>query len=122
MKALPFTDRHESCPVCAWVRWLQIVAAFDTGGRTAIIRLLSRAAKFDSHLCHSTLPTADTRSALFRSIRKNGNLSQTALSGAAVHAAIRRRHERNPKCATSTPSANIATRNLTPEHASATSK
>ncbi|MBJ7351678.1 MAG: tyrosine-type recombinase/integrase, partial [Rhodococcus sp.] len=88
---LPFTDRHESCPVCAWVRWLQIVAAFDTGGRTAIIRLLSRAAKFDSHLCHSTLPTADTRSALFRSIRKNGNLSQTALSGAAVHAAIRRR-------------------------------
>lgn len=43
------------------------------------------------HLCHSTLPTADTRSALFRSIRKNGNLSQTALSGAAVHAAIRRR-------------------------------
>jgi len=91
VKALPFTDRHESCPVCAWVRWLQIVAAFDTGGRTAIIRLLSRAAKFDSHLCHSTLPTADTRSALFRSIRKNGNLSQTALSGAAVHAAIRRR-------------------------------
>ena len=50
VKALPFTDRHESCPVCAWVRWLQIVAAFDTGGRTAVIRLLSRAAKFDSHL------------------------------------------------------------------------
>ena len=91
VKALPFTDRHESCPVCAWVRWLQIVAAFDTGGRTAVIRLLSRAAKFDSHLCRSTLPTADTRSPLFRSIRKNGNLSDTPLSGAAVHAAIRRR-------------------------------
>ncbi|GGG01272.1 hypothetical protein GCM10007304_14060 [Rhodococcoides trifolii] len=34
VKALPFTDCHESCPVCAWVRWLQIVAAFDTGGQS----------------------------------------------------------------------------------------
>ncbi|CCQ18463.1 putative integrase [Rhodococcus sp. AW25M09] len=94
VKALPFTDRHESCPVCAWVRWLQIVAAFDTGGRVAIIRLLTRAAEFDSHLCRGTLPTADKLSPLFRSIRKNGNLSDTALSGAAVHAAIRRRAAR----------------------------
>ncbi len=91
VKALPFTDRHESCPVCAWVRWLQIVAAFDTGGRIAVIRLLSRATEFDSHVCRGTLPTADKPSPLFRSIRKNGNLSETALSGAAVHAAIRRR-------------------------------
>ena len=91
VKALPFTDRHESCPVCAWIRWLQIVTAFDTGGRVAVIRLLSRAAEFDSHVCRGTLPTAEKRSPLFRSIRKNGNLSDTALSGAAVHAAIRRR-------------------------------
>ena len=91
VKALPFTDCHESCPVCAWVRWLQIVAAFDTGGRAAVIRLLSRAAQFDSHLCRGTLPTAEKRSPLFRSVRKNGNLSDTVLSGAAVHAAIRRR-------------------------------
>ena len=91
VKALPFTDCHESCPVCAWVRWLQIVAAFDAGGRVAVIRILSRTAEFDSHLCRGTLPTADKRSPLFRSIRKNGNLSDTPLSGAAVHAAIRRR-------------------------------
>ncbi len=31
------------------------------------------------------------RAPLFRSIRKNGNLSDTALSGSSVHAAIRRR-------------------------------
>ena len=91
VKALPFTDRHESCPVCAWIRWLQVVAAFDTGGRVAVIRLLSRAAEFDSHVCRGILPTAEKRSPLFRSIRKNGNLSDTPLSGAAVHAAIRRR-------------------------------
>ncbi|AMY26188.1 tyrosine-type recombinase/integrase [Rhodococcus fascians] len=91
VKALPFTDRHESCPVCAWMRWLQIVVAFDAGGRVAVIRLLTRATEFDSHVCRGTLPTAEKRSPLFRSIRKNGNLSDTPLSGAAVHAAIRRR-------------------------------
>ncbi|MFI8568306.1 site-specific integrase [Rhodococcus sp. NPDC078407] len=94
VKALPFTDRYESCPVCAWVRWLQIVAAFDTGGRIAVIRLLSRATPFEAHVCRGSLPTADKSSPLFRSIRKNGNLSDTALSGAAVHAAIRRRAAR----------------------------
>ena len=94
VKALPFTDRHESCPVCAWVRWLQIVAAFDTGGRVAVIRILSRAVEFDSHICRGTLPVVEKRSPLFRSVRKNGNLSDTALSGAAVHAAIRRRATR----------------------------
>ncbi|MGV8875259.1 MAG: site-specific integrase [Rhodococcus sp. (in: high G+C Gram-positive bacteria)] len=94
VKALPFTDRHESCPVCAWVRWLQIVAAFDTGGRVAVVRLLSRAAEFDSHVCRAALPVAEKRSPVFRSVRKNGNLSETPLSGAAVHAAIRRRATR----------------------------
>ncbi|MFK4363100.1 integrase [Rhodococcus sp. 27YEA6] len=94
VKALPFTNRHESCPVCAWVRWLQLVAAFDTGGRVAVIRLLSRATPFDSHVCRGALPAADKSSPLFRSVRKNGNLSDTALSGAAVHAAIRRRAAR----------------------------
>lgn len=94
VKALPFTDRYESCPVCAWVRWLQIVAAFDTGGRVAVIRILSRAVEFDSHICRGTLPVVEKRSPLFRSVRKNGNLSDSALSGAAVHAAIRRRATR----------------------------
>lgn len=91
VKALPFTDQHRTCPVCAWVRWLQVVAAFDAGGRVSVIRLLTRATPFDEHVCRDTLPTAEGRAPLFRSIRKNGNLSTTALSGAAVHAAIRRR-------------------------------
>ncbi|MDX5311864.1 MAG: integrase, partial [Rhodococcus sp. (in: high G+C Gram-positive bacteria)] len=40
VRALPFTASHTSCPPCAWLRWAQIVAAFDTGGRPAVIRLL----------------------------------------------------------------------------------
>mgnify|MGYP000055912060 CR=1 FL=1 len=66
-------------------------AAFDAGGRVAVIRLLSRAVAFDSHICRGTLSVAEKRSPLFRSVRKNGNLSATPLSGAAVHATIRRR-------------------------------
>ena len=91
VKALPFTDHHRTCPVCAWIRWLQVVAAFDAGGRVAVIRLLTRAARFDEHVCRGSLPTADGGVPLFRSVRKNGNLSTTPLSGAAVHAVIRRR-------------------------------
>lgn len=91
VKALPFTDHHRTCPVCAWIRWLQVVASFDAGGRVAVIRLLGRAVPFEVHVCRGPLPTASGRAPLFRSIRKNGNLSTTALSGAAVHAAIRRR-------------------------------
>lgn len=91
VRALPFTARHEHCPPCAWARWAQVVAAFDTGGRIGVIRTLTKAGPFDAHICRNSLPSASARAPLFRSIRKNGNLSDTALSGAAVHAAIRRR-------------------------------
>ncbi|MDJ0361027.1 site-specific integrase [Rhodococcus sp. H29-C3] len=93
VKALPFTERHDYCPPCAWYRWAQIVAAFDTAGRVGVIRLLARAAPFDHHVCRNTAPSTAAHSPLFRAIAKNGNLSQSALSGAAVHAVIRRRAE-----------------------------
>ncbi|MCS4255872.1 integrase [Rhodococcus erythropolis] len=94
VRALPFTARHEHCPPCAWHRWAQIVAAFDTGGRVGVIRTLTKASPFDGHVCRGSIPGASVRAPLFRSIRKNGNLSDTPLSGAAVHAAIRRRATR----------------------------
>nr|WP_280783952.1 site-specific integrase [Rhodococcus opacus] len=93
VRALPFTDRHDSCPPCAYMRWAQIVAAFDTRGRQGVIRLLTTAEPFDTHVCRGAVPRTAARAPLFRSIRKNGNLSETALSGAAVHKAIRRRAE-----------------------------
>lgn len=91
VRALPFTHNHTSCPPCAWLRWAQVVAAFDTGGRPAIIRLLRNAEPFDGHVCRGTRPRMVPSSPWLRAIRKNGNLSATALSGAAVHQAIRRR-------------------------------
>ncbi|MEE2062292.1 site-specific integrase [Rhodococcus artemisiae] len=91
VRALPFTHSHTSCPPCAWLRWAQIVAAHDTGGRPAVIRLLRSAEPFAAHVCRSTRPRTTSGAPLLRAIRKNGNLSETALSGAAVHHAIRRR-------------------------------
>ncbi|WP_253250160.1 tyrosine-type recombinase/integrase [Rhodococcus sp. BUPNP1] len=91
VRALPFTHSHVSCPPCAWLRWAQVVAAFDSGGRPAVIRLLRTAEPFEAHVCRGVRPRMVPASPFLRSIRKNGNLSDTALSGAAVHKAIRRR-------------------------------
>ncbi|MDJ0397490.1 site-specific integrase [Rhodococcus rhodochrous] len=93
IRALPFTHNHASCPPCAWMRWAQVVAAFDHGGRPAVIRLLRTAEPFEAHVCRGVRPRTVPSSPLLRSIRKNGNLSDAALSGAAVHQVIRRRAE-----------------------------
>ncbi|MCK0089232.1 tyrosine-type recombinase/integrase [Rhodococcus sp. F64268] len=93
VRALPFTHSHVSCPPCAWLRWAQVVAAFDHGGRPAVIRLLRNAEPFEAHMCRGARPRMVPSSPWLRAIRKNGNLSDTALSGAAVHQTIRRRAE-----------------------------
>ncbi|TQF74352.1 site-specific integrase [Rhodococcus spelaei] len=90
VRALPFTTGHLSCPPCAYLRWAQVVAASDTGGRPAVIALLRTTPAFDAHVCRGPHPLTLPELPLFRSIRGNGNLSDTALSGAAVHKAIRR--------------------------------
>ncbi|MEW1934550.1 integrase [Rhodococcus sp. NPDC079359] len=91
VKALPYTNSHETCPPCAYVRWAQVVAAFDVGGRPSVIRLLRKQEPFDQHVCREGVPRTAARSPLLRAIAKNGNLGTTALSGAAIHKTIRRR-------------------------------
>ncbi|WP_407727557.1 integrase (plasmid) [Rhodococcoides fascians] len=93
MKALPYTESHETCPPCAHIRWIQLVAAFDNGGRPSVIRLLRKREPFDGHVCRGGAPRTAARAPLLRAITKNGNLGSTALSGAAIHQAIRRRAE-----------------------------
>lgn len=91
IRALPFTLSHVSCPPCAALRWWEVVAAHERGGRAAVIRALRTASPFDGHVCRGSLPKLPAQAPFFRSIAKNGNLSSSALSGAAVHAAVRRR-------------------------------
>ncbi|MFA5711639.1 MAG: integrase [Mycolicibacterium sp.] len=94
--ALPRAEDPKRCPPCAFARWAHVVAAFDDGGRSAVIALLSGDNSCgDDHMCQSPAQREirDSR-AIFRAISQNGNLSETAMSGAAVHAAIRRRAAR----------------------------
>jgi len=42
-------------------------------------------------VCRGGVPRTAARAPLFRAIAKNGNLGDTALSGAAIHQTIRRR-------------------------------
>ena len=37
---LPLGESHDTCAPCAALRWMQVVAAFDSGGRAAVIRLI----------------------------------------------------------------------------------
>lgn len=91
VKALPYTDSHETCPPCAYVRWTQVVAAFDVGGRPSVIRLLRKRETFTAHVCRGGVPRTAARAPLFRAIAKSGNLGNTPLSGAAIHQTICRR-------------------------------
>lgn len=93
VKALPYTESHETCPPCAYVRWIQVIAAFDVGGRPSVIRLLRKPEPFTEHVCRGGVPRTAARAPLLRAIAKNGNLGATALSGAAIHQTIRRRAE-----------------------------
>ena len=88
---LPLAESHDTCPPCATQRWMQVVGAFDSGGRAAVIRLIKADDPLEDHICGAPLPRTRARAPLFRSIRKNGNLSATPLSGASIHLAVRRR-------------------------------
>ncbi|WP_072691667.1 site-specific integrase [Rhodococcus marinonascens] len=91
VRAVPCTTNHHRCPPCAFVRWVQVVAAYDTAGRPGVIRLLRNAPAFETHVCRGAVPRTRARASLFRSVRKNGNISDGGLTGAAVHGVIRRR-------------------------------
>lgn len=93
VKALPYTDSHETCPSCAYVRRIQVVAAFDVGGRPSVIRLLRKRTLFGRHVCRGGVPRTAARAPIPRAVAKNGNLGGTPLFGAAIHQTIRRRAE-----------------------------
>jgi hypothetical protein len=87
---LPAGEAHITCAPCAVLRWMRVVAAFDSGARAAVIRAIKADDPFDEHICVAPLPRTRARAPFFRSIRQNGNLSATPLSGASIHLAIRR--------------------------------
>jgi site-specific recombinase XerD len=115
VKALPYGRDTVTCPPCAYLRWREVLHAFDTapdgGARRAVMRVFRRQAATQAvggggeeqtdgeqavlHVCRTIrLPEpADPARAVFPTVHKTGAIGPAAMSGDAVNEMIRRRAE-----------------------------
>ena len=106
--ALPYGRDPATCPPCAYVRWRQVLQAWDTtdpeNRRRAVMTVLRRQAATGSrgeeegenapqHCCRGArLPEpADIDRALFPRVHATGAIGATAMTGHAVNEMIQRR-------------------------------
>ena len=95
VKALPYSKTHATCPRCAYLRWIQVVAAFNVLGRPSIIRLLRKREPFGGHVCRGGVPRTAARAPLFRAVAKNGNSALAKLGGHSLRAGFVTQSTRN---------------------------
>jgi integrase len=105
VKALPYGRDPVTCPPCAYVRWRQVLHAWDTAadgaGRRAVLPVLRRQAATAAagageellHCCRSArLPEpVDPGRAVFPTVHKSGAVGVRAMSGDAIAEMIQRR-------------------------------
>ena len=112
VKALPYGRDPVTCPPCAYVRWRQVLQAWDTApdgaGRRAVLPVMRRQDAITAvtggreqgvdeepvlHCCRSTrLPDPlDPARALFPAVHKTGAIGDRAMSGDAIAGLIQRR-------------------------------
>lgn len=90
VKALPFGENLDSCPVCAMLAWQQVVNAWDSGGRPAVIRLLRGEPALRQHICRTAPERVLSGAPLFRSVHRTGSLGGP-FSVHAINDMIKRR-------------------------------
>ena len=106
VKALPYGRDPVTCPPCAYVRWRQVLHAWDTAGptgrRRAVMTVLRRQATATEgadgdlqHCCRRAhLPDpANPERALFPRVHAAGAIGGDAMTGQAVTRMIQRRAE-----------------------------
>jgi integrase len=96
--ALPYSHRPLLCAPCAWLRWRQVVNAWDgtdggPGRRAGVIRTV-RAVDPDQHLCRSPQPahltTSGARSEnVFRAVKANGAIGGP-INGEGINQVVKR--------------------------------
>jgi len=112
VKALPYGRDPVTCPPCAYVRWRQVLQAWDTAAdgaaRRAVLPVLRGQAAMTAvtgggeqgqedepvlHCCRSVrLPEpADPTRALFPTVHKTGAIGQQAMTGHGINEMIQRR-------------------------------
>lgn len=90
VKGLPYGANPATCPPCAWVRWLQVLAAARS--RPALMAVL-RDISLDTHVCRGPVPQLQDPGAspLFRAMVKGGTVTDRPMSGHAVNELLKRR-------------------------------
>jgi integrase len=105
---LPYGVHPETCPVCAHLRWREVLDAHTATGRAGVIRLLRRPQPFTAHCCSAgPPPTASPQRSsageggaaagtagglpLFRTVHRTGALGDSPLAPSAVHHMVQRR-------------------------------
>jgi integrase len=92
---LPFGTYPQTCPVCAWLRWMRLVEA-SSRGRPAAMKLIWSAERWDrwEHVCRSPGQiNLGPESPLLRAVRKGGHIVAAGISGDGLHAIVKRRAE-----------------------------
>lgn len=91
-RLLPFGADPLTCPPCAGVRWLRVLAAAErSGGRTGE---LTTGLDTSGHVCAGEtdgLDRLDPTAWLFRAVRRGGHLGATPISADVVYTVVKRR-------------------------------
>lgn len=92
VKALPYGRSHDTCPVCAYLRWREVLDAWDDTGRVGLLTTLRTQPTFDAHVCHHAEALDQKIPApVFRGIHKTGAITTRRLSPQAVNPILTRR-------------------------------
>lgn len=92
-KGLPRTTAPGLCPVCAWVRWRDLIDAHDAGGRPVLIAHLELGWDEQEHLCQerSAPPVRSDRAVLIRRLGSAGWIGSEGVAANAVNYVVRQR-------------------------------
>lgn len=95
IKPIPYGSRVATCAPCAFVRWVRLLVASDSGGRPALMRALAAADAEDPslHVCRSgyVVPSALAHTMLLRPIAATGAIRAQGMTGQAVNDIVKRR-------------------------------
>lgn len=81
-KAIPYGRAWQTCPVCAYVRWREVLDAFDADGRVGVLRVLHQAKPFTGHACCGVdLPERGSGVTVFRGYTRPAPLRRNPSPG-----------------------------------------
>lgn len=93
---VPYGQHPLTCPVCAYVRWLRILDAWDNRGRSAAMREVFETPEPAewTHVCRGAVPDLPADQPLLRRVSKSGAIGEPtapALTGDALYDMLKRR-------------------------------